>query len=72
MDKILKIIIIFELILLLIFLIGYFYYEDILRVDKKISCEIRGISINLSGLELRNINGEKTSLLSVRKEDLNS
>lgn len=72
MDKIYKILIIFEMILLLIFLIGYFFYDDLHRIDEQISCEIKNFSIDFGNIAIRNINGEDIGLLSDKKEDLNS
>jgi len=72
MDKIFKIIIIFEIILFSIFLFGYFFYEDLQRVDNRMSCETEAIRIALDDMRVIYVGGNNTSILVSGKEDLNS
>jgi hypothetical protein len=72
MDKVFKIIIIFEIILFSIFLMGYFFYDDYNRINRQVDCEIEAIPLSLREINVVDIGGRNITLMSGGKEDLNS
>jgi len=73
MNKLYKIIIIFEIILVLLFLLGYVFYEDNIYSDKEgYVCSGGLYPDDLGEINLTNNNIGGISVLSDKKEDLNS